>query len=111
MRGRHILAGGRVSEPQQAIDRTAFAFFARESLRPDWRDPTPIPRDAYWPKYMPLAQALKQAVFISPLTMELEHALTERLSPDEEARFHEAILEELIAADRAVNEAANDGAE
>lgn len=112
MRGRHILAGGRVSEPQQQpIDRTAFAFFAQDLLRPEWRDPTPVPRGTYWPAYRPLSQAVKHGVYVQPLTTELEHALTERLSPDEEARFHEAILEELIAVDRAVNEAANDGAQ
>lgn len=108
MRGRHILAGSRVSEPQQAIDRTSFAFFARESLRPDWRDPTPIPRDAYWPRYEPLAQGIRQGIHITPLTQQLEAALSEKLSPEKEAEFHEAILSELIAADRALSESSND---
>jgi hypothetical protein len=95
-----------------AIDRVSFAFFARESLRPDWLDPTPIPRGAYWPRYHPLAQGLKHGIYIQPLTTELEHALTEKLSPEQEAEFHEAILAELVKADREALEAsqpANDG--
>jgi len=95
-----------------AIDRAAFAFFAQGLLRPDLLDPTPIPRGAYWPAYLPLHQAVRHATYIQPLTTQLESALAERLSPDEEARFHEAILEELIAADKAaLAEPANDGAE